>query len=84
MSSPKLCIVCNKKNGWYDQYRGQFSPYCSNTCRLSTQRAASQGQPICRMCSQPAYWDANNNKYSPGCGITHANQAIRSGYTTPR
>ena len=43
---------------------------------------AVQGQPICRMCSNAAFYDGY--KFSPGCGRTHASEAIALGFTTPR
>lgn len=43
---------------------------------------AIQGQPICQMCNNAAYYDGY--KYSPGCGRGHAQQAIAKGFTGPR
>ncbi len=71
------CVVCRSR----PCYPGSL--YCSNTCRFAKQpEPATQGQPICRICDRPAYHDGYN--YSPGCGKTHALQALSMGYKTPR
>ncbi len=45
---------------------------------------ANPGQPKCRECDKPAYWDEAKQHYSPGCGKTHANQAIAKGFHGPQ
>ena len=92
----QFCSVCHLKPRFFDHQRGCYSATCSRTCqsRLSQQsqpqqtqprynpQTAVQGQPICRMCNNAAFFDGRD--YSPGCGRYHANQAIQLGFRTPR
>ena len=96
MSAPN-CTVCSRPC-YFDPNRGCYSATCSRTCqsRLSQQsyhqqsqqqprynpQRAVQGQPICRMCDNAAFFDGI--RFSPGCGRSHANIAIQRGFTTPR
>ncbi|AVG46890.1 hypothetical protein [Acanthamoeba polyphaga mimivirus] len=36
---------------------------------------------MCRICRAPAFYDGQ--KFSPGCGRRHAQEAISRGFTTP-
>lgn len=77
-----LCVKCGIKNRWFDHVKQQPSMYCSRTCRdLDHPKIAYQGQPICRMCPAPAFYDGY--KFSPGCGRRHAQEAMAQGFTTP-
>lgn len=85
----QICSQCKIKPCWYDAAAGRYSPYCSNSCRQSVQTVytvqstpATQGQPLCRICSSAAFFDGK--RFSPGCGRSHAQQAINQGFTTPR
>ena len=89
MNAPK-CIKC-QLTCWFDKSKGTYSSYCGNTCRLGQvsqpvqyyqPTTAKQGQFMCRICSNAAFYDGR--KFSPGCGRTHATQAIAMGFTTPR
>ena len=88
MNTP-LCTVCHVRTCWWDSKNSLYSPYCGNTCRLSQNQnrpyqptRAVQGQPICRICDNVAYFDGF--RWSPGCSRTHAQMAIARGCHTPR
>lgn len=78
-----LCTVCHTKPRWYDNNTRQLSPYCSNTCRsrssYTPQPVMSQGDPKCQICQNRAF-----NINSPGCCISHRDQAYAMGFRTPR
>ncbi|ANB50193.1 hypothetical protein [Powai lake megavirus] len=77
-----LCIKCQTNNKWFDHNTQQFSNYCSTTCRDSDHpKIAYQGQPMCRICRAPAFYDGQ--KFSPGCGKRHAQEAMARGFMTP-
>ena len=89
MNTP-ICTVCRSRSCYYDSSRASYSPYCSNTCKQNGQTfvqksqpmRAVQGQPICRMCYNAAFYDGT--KYSPGCCKSHAQQAMSYGFYTPK
>ena len=45
---------------------------------------AIQGQPMCRICSNAAFFDDESKRFYPGCTKSHSRQAIGLGYIKPR
>ena len=75
------CTFCQTTN-CSQKLDGSYHPFCSKTCadfKLNPQ----QGQPLCYICKQAAYYDFTTKKFSPGCGKTHAQLAISKGLFHP-
>ena len=77
------CIVCKNKS----VYPG--SQWCSNTCRFSGKDNAynntpQQGQPLCRICNNAAFFDSTTKKFAPGCTRSHTQQALSAGFHSAR
>jgi hypothetical protein len=49
-----------------------------------TKKARRMSYNQCRICGDPAWLDPATQKFSPGCGKTHAKQAIKQGFTGPQ
>lgn len=93
MQQNLYCTVCHVKPCWFDTAKNQYSPYCSNSCRIKmltnqhkfvpiyNPNPAIQGQPICQICSNAAYFDGT--KYSPGCCKSHCMKAQKLGLYAP-
>lgn len=94
MNVPK-CVKCPRQC-FFDTRSNSYSSYCGNTCRLSVsfapfaqndyaiRWASGKENPICRVCSNAAFFDSATNGFAPGCTRTHSQQAIRMGFFNPR
>lgn len=61
----RYCIKCGKP-AWFDPTRGEYSLYCSNTCRLPVQNNI----PFCSVCHNNQVYIDNNGNFSPYCSNT--------------
>ena len=80
------CQVCHQRPVYPN------SIWCGNGCRFSGKPGSAnhqitpitQGQPLCQICNNPAFYDSSIKSFAPGCCRSHSQQAISRGHTKPR
>lgn len=92
-----VCVICGRRA--FELPNGTFAPGCCRSHSIEANRRGiyyaevasdppsqrtPQRTPICRICNRGAWYDHRTGSFSPGCGRTHARQAIRNGHYTLR